>query len=84
MLVMYKQMVMQVKEKMVGTTDNNTNNENDAGYTEKNEENQNKGLWDFIKNPKTGDVIIAYVFIFILALIALLITKKKSDKEAKK
>lgn len=68
---------------MVGTTDNNTNNENGLEDNNSNEENQNKSLWDVIKNPKTGDVIISYVIIFTLALIALLITKKKSDKEGK-
>ena len=67
---------------MVGATDNNTNNENGLEDNKSNEENKNIG--DFIKNPKTGDDIIVYVIIFILALITLWITKKKSDKKENK
>ena len=81
MLAMCKQIQIALKGKMVGATDNKTNNENGLEDNNSNEENQNKSLWDVIKNPKTGDLIISYVFIFILALIALLITKKKSEKE---
>lgn len=81
---MCKQIQMRLKGKRVGATEENTHNENDAEDNEKNGEDEKKSILNFIKNPKTGDAIIAYVIIFILALIALLITKKKSDKEENK
>jgi len=58
-----------------GATDNNVNS-NEEGT-------KDKTISNGIKNVKTGDKIITYVVIFVLALIALLFTKKKSDKENK-
>ena len=62
-------------------SDNNKSNNNDGiGNDENNKDDNNKSIWSFIKNPKTGDVIIKYVIICILAGVAIFITKKKSNK----
>ena len=69
---------------MAGAVENITNNENvvedKTNVEEKNEEKEENIIINFFKNPKTGDYIIAYVVIFILALLALIIAKKKSNK----
>ena len=44
----------------------------------KQEEEQNNQKSDFIKNAKTGDIIISYVVILVLAVIAFVIAKSKS------
>ena len=58
---------------------NDTSNADNKNSDE--EDNKNNIVSNTIENAKTGDAIITYVIILVLALVALLLTKMKSNKE---
>lgn len=58
----------------------NTNNVE----TKEKEEVKENDVWSFIKSPKTGDVIIGYFTVLFLAVVALIIAKKKSKNDKTK
>lgn len=67
-------------------TDNKNNeSKNEISAIDNKNENEkkddDKGISKIIKSIKTGDFIIAYILILVLAIIALLIAKKKSKEE---
>ena len=64
-----------INEAEIANAGDSDNNVGSNGETTK-----NKTISNIIKNVKTGDKIITYIIIFVLALIALLFTKQKSDK----